>query len=75
MSKETQSVCGRLRSHVTEFGFDTFSIVGNNLFCKVCENRICAEEKFNVSQHISTDKHQKALKRHKDQEQKKNKHF
>lgn len=71
MPKEKQSVCGRLRSYVIEFGPDTFSIVGNNLFCKICEIRISSEKKFNVSQHISTDKHQKALKRHKDQEQKK----
>lgn len=71
MPKEKQSVCGRLRSYVTEFGSDTFSIVANSLFCKVCEIRISSEKKFNVSQHISTVKHQKALKRQKDQEQKK----
>jgi hypothetical protein len=75
MPKEKQSVCGRLRSYVIEFGPDTFSIVGNNLFCKICEIRKSSEKKFNVSQHISTDKHQKALKRHEDQEQKKNKRF
>jgi len=71
MPKEKQSVNGRLRSYVTEFGSDTFSIVANSLFCKVCEIRISSEKKFNVSQHISTVKHQKALKRQKDQEQKK----
>lgn len=43
---------------------------------KVCEIRLSAKKKCNVSQHISTDKHQKALKRHKDQKQKKkNKQF
>jgi len=56
MLKEKQSVCGRLRSYVIEFGPDTFSTVGNNLFCKVCEIRISSEKKFNVSQHVSTDK-------------------
>jgi len=50
MPKEKQSVCGRLRSYVTEFGSDTFSIVANSLFCKVCEIRISSEKKFNVSQ-------------------------
>lgn len=67
-------VCG-LRSYVIKFGLDNFSIVRNNLFCKVCEILISLEKKCNVIQNISTDKHQKALKRHKDQEQKKNKHF
>lgn len=71
MPKKKQSVCVRLRSYVTQFGSDTFSIVANSLFCKECEIRISSEKKCNVS----TVKHQKALKRQKDQEQKKNKHF
>lgn len=64
MPKDKQSVCGRLKSYVTKFSSDTFSILGNNLFCKVYEIQISAEKNFNVRQHISTEKHQKALKRH-----------
>lgn len=44
MPKAKQSVCGRLESCVTEFGSDIFSIVGNYLFCKVCEIRISSEK-------------------------------
>lgn len=62
MPKEKQSVCSRLRRYATVFGSDTFSIVGNNLFCEVYEIRISPEKKFNVSQHISTDKDQKKIR-------------
>lgn len=64
MSKE------KLKKYVSEYGAD-FSTDGHVLYCKMCEIKIKFEKKYNVSQQIKTDKHQKNVKRKNDQAQRK----
>lgn len=64
MSKE------KLKKYVSEYGTD-FSTDGHVLYCKMCEIKIKFEKKYNVSQHIKTDKHQKNVKRKNEQAQRK----
>ncbi|KAE9521868.1 hypothetical protein AGLY_017750 [Aphis glycines] len=64
MSKE------KLKKYVSEYGID-FSTDGHVLYCKMCEIKIKFEKKYNVSQHIKTDKHQKNVKRKNEQAQRK----
>ncbi|XP_025407451.1 CGG triplet repeat-binding protein 1-like [Sipha flava] len=63
MPKDKLSLARRLRSYVQEFGSDTFSHDSSILFCKYCEIKVNCEKKFNVTQHLKTDKHTKAVKR------------
>uniref|UniRef100_A0A2S2PVS2 CGG triplet repeat-binding protein 1 n=1 Tax=Sipha flava TaxID=143950 RepID=A0A2S2PVS2_9HEMI len=58
----------RLRAYVQEFGENIFSTYGNILFCKVCEVKVVAEKKFTITQHMSRDKHLRALVRKKEKE-------
>lgn len=58
----------RLRAYVQEFGENIFSTDGKILFCKVCEVKVAAEKKFTITQHISRDKHLRALNRKKEKE-------
>lgn len=53
-------VC-RLRSYVKEFGVAIFSTDRRVLFCKICEIKVAAEKKFTVPQHVSREKHLRAL--------------
>jgi len=63
MPKEKISLGQRLRSYVREFGADTFSYDSSMLFCKYCEIKVNCEKRFNVTQHLKTEKHTKAIKR------------
>ncbi|KAF0687787.1 BED-type domain-containing protein, partial [Aphis craccivora] len=65
MPKDKTSKYSRLRHFVSEFGDEVFSIDASILFCKLCE---C---KFNVTQHLKTDKHLKAIKREQNKIEKK----
>jgi len=38
-----------------------FTIDKSVLFCKICETKVNSDKKFNVSQHIKSDKHIKGL--------------
>jgi len=71
MGKEKSSTCTTLKRYVSEFGPDIFSTDGHVLYCKMCEIKINFEKKYNISQHMKTDKHQKSVKRQNDQEQRK----
>ena len=61
MPKAKPSDVCRLRSCVQQYGKSIFSTDGSILFCKICEVRVAAEKKFTVTQHVSRDKHLRAL--------------
>ncbi|KAF0688154.1 CGG triplet repeat-binding protein 1, partial [Aphis craccivora] len=61
----------RLRSYVDEFGSNIFTIDSSILFCKICETKVNSDKKFNVFQHLKTDKHLKGINRCKEQTQRK----
>lgn len=63
MPKDKTSNYSRLRYFVSEFGNEVFSINASILFCKLCECKVNSDKKFNVTQHLKTDKHLKAIKR------------
>jgi len=64
MPKVKQSLLTRLQMYVNEFGSNIFSIDSRVLFCKVCEIKVNSDKKFNVSQHLKSDKHIKSLVRY-----------
>lgn len=64
----------KLKAYVSEYGAD-FSKDGHVLYCKVCEIKIIFEKKYNILQHIKTDKHQRNFKRKNDQAQRKCQQF
>ena len=59
MPKEKRS----LRSYVCEFGANTFAIDVSVLLCKFCHIKINHEKRFNITQHLKTEKHLNAVKR------------
>lgn len=71
MPKEKKTLIHRLRSYVDEFGFNIFTIDSSILFCKICETKVNSDKKFNVFQHLKTDKHIKGINRCKEQTQRK----
>jgi len=56
---------------VSEFGDEVFSIDASILFCKLCECKVNSDKKFNVTQHLKTIKHLKAIKREQNKIEKK----
>jgi len=71
MSKEKQSVSSRLKNIVREFGENTFATEASALLCTFCNIKINHEKKFNITQHLKTEKHIKAVKRVKNLSEKK----
>lgn len=71
MPKEKKTLIHRLRSYVDEFGSNIFTIDSSILFCKICETKVNSDKKFNVLQHLKTDKHLKGINRYKEQTQRK----
>lgn len=71
MPKDKTSNYLRLRHFVSEFGDEVFSIDASILFCKLCECKVNSDKKFNVTQHLKTDKHLKAIKREQNKIEKK----
>jgi len=71
MPKEKKTLLNRLRCYVDEFGSDIFKIDSCILFCKICETKVNSDKKYNVSQHLKTDKHLKGINRCKEQTQRK----
>jgi len=63
MPKDKQPLSSRLNSFVSEFGACTFSTDGKVLYCKYCDVKVGSEKRFNVTQHINTDKHKKSVMR------------
>jgi hypothetical protein len=57
--------------NVAEFGGDTFSIDGNILYCKMHDTKVAVEKRFTVQQHISRDKHIRAVQISKKKKKKK----
>lgn len=72
MPKEKQSVSSSLKNIVREFGENTFATDASVLLCKFCNIKINHEKKFNITQHLKTEKHMKAVKRAENQSEKKN---
>jgi len=62
MPKEKMSVTYRLKSYVSEFGANTFTINASVLLCKCCDIKINHEKRFNITQHLKTEKHLNAIK-------------
>jgi len=48
---------------VSEFGARMFSTDGKVLYCNYCDVKVGSEIRFNVTQHINTDKHKNSVKR------------
>jgi hypothetical protein len=63
MPKNKQHLSSRLKCFVSEFGARTFSTNGKVLYCNYCEVKVKSEKRFNVTQHINTDKHKNSIKR------------
>jgi hypothetical protein len=63
MPKEKMSVTNRLRSYVREFGANIFAIDVSVLLCKFCDIKINHEKRFNITQHLKTEKHLNSVKR------------
>lgn len=51
-----------LRYFGSKFGDEVFSIDASILFGKLCECKVNSDKTFNVTQHLKTDKHLKAIK-------------
>ncbi|XP_025198504.1 uncharacterized protein LOC112603549 [Melanaphis sacchari] len=64
MPKVKQNLSYRLQTYVNLYGPNIFSIDKSVLFCKICEIKVNSDKKFNVSQHIKSDKHIKGLARY-----------
>ncbi|XP_016658517.1 CGG triplet repeat-binding protein 1-like [Acyrthosiphon pisum] len=63
MPKDKQSLSRRLKSLISEFGEDVFSIDNVVLFCKHCEVKVDPERQSSITQHIRTEKHRRAIDR------------
>jgi hypothetical protein len=61
MPKIKQNLSNRLQTYVNLYGPKIFLIDKSVLFCKICEVKVSSDKKFNVSQHIKSDKHIKGL--------------
>lgn len=61
MPKVKPGKSSHLRQIVSEFGDEVFSTDGIVLFCKMCETNVSAERRFTVQQHVSRDKHIRAV--------------
>ncbi|XP_016656871.2 uncharacterized protein LOC107882682 [Acyrthosiphon pisum] len=71
MPKVKSSLSCKLNNFVSEFGEEVFKVDDNVLFCQLCECKVNSEKKFNITQHLKTDKHIKATKRHQNKIEKK----
>jgi len=63
MPKVKQHLSSRLNCFVSEFGARMFSTDGKVLYCNYCDVKVGSEKRFNVTQHINTDKHKNSVKR------------
>lgn len=70
MPKEKQSVSSRLKNYLRELGENTFAIDASVLLCKFCDIKINHEKRFNITQHLKTEKHIKAVNRAENQVEK-----
>lgn len=72
MPKVKSSLSCKLKSIVFEFGEEVFKVDESVLFCQLCECKFSSEKKFNITQHLKTDKHIQATKRHQNEIEKSN---
>jgi hypothetical protein len=63
MSKTKKSNSAKLRQYVKDFGNNLFLTDGIIFYCQVCEKGINADTKFQVSQHIETEKNINKLRK------------
>jgi hypothetical protein len=61
MPKAKPSKLCHLKQIVAEFGDDIFSTDSHILYCKMCDTKVVAEERFMIQQHIGHDKHIRAV--------------
>lgn len=59
MGKEKRSVSVTLRSYVKEFSVLTTD--DKVLYCTVCDDKVTATKRFQVTQHLNTVRHQKCV--------------
>lgn len=71
MPKVKSSLSCKLKSIVSEFGEEVFKVDESVLFYQLCECKVSSEKKFNITQHLKTDKHIQAIKRHQNKIEKK----
>ncbi|XP_050519824.1 CGG triplet repeat-binding protein 1-like [Daktulosphaira vitifoliae] len=71
MPKDKTSNYSRLGYFLSEFGDEVFLIDASILFCKLCECKVNSDKKFNVTQHLKTEKHLKPIKREENKIEKK----
>lgn len=71
MPKVKSSHSCKLKSYISEFGEEVFKVDASVLFCQLCECKVNSEKKFNITQHLKTDKHIQATKRHQNKSEKK----
>jgi len=58
-AKVIVSLSLQLNNYVSEFGFEVFSKDCKILYYKICNIKCESAKKFNVTQHLTTGKHQK----------------
>ena len=61
----------KLKRYVKEFGNNIFSTNGIIIRCDVCDAKVNADKRFQLTQHVQTDKHQFNLKKKNDSNYKK----
>lgn len=61
MLKEKYSLKSQLNSYLSKFDVNVFSTDGKVLYCKYCNVKVGYETRFNVLQHLTTDKHKKSI--------------
>jgi hypothetical protein len=67
MLKQKSSQLSRMRLYVSEFGAEVFSTDGLVLYCKVCEDKVAADKKYTIQQHITCDKHLHGIQKRNEQ--------
>ena len=63
MPKAASSINNKVAAYLKEFPNETFQSDGKVLYCKCCEKSVSIGQRFQVSQHISTTKHQQNKER------------
>jgi len=71
MPKVKLSLSCKLKIYVSEFGEKVLKVDASVLFCQLCECKVNSEKKFNITQHLKTDKHIQATKRQQNKSEKK----
>jgi len=54
MPKIKSTITNVIKKCVSEFGENVFSCDESVIFCKLCETKVSAERRYNVTKHIET---------------------